>query len=54
MRFPWQRKAPQVTPAEAARILSERRVTRERNHIIDTANEIRARMGKAPIPRRPE
>lgn len=51
---------PETTPApvpkisDVARALSMRRVNRDRNRVIDTANEMRARMGMAPIARRPE
>lgn len=51
---------PEATPApvpkisDVARALSMRRVNRDRNRVIDRANELRSRMGMPLIPRRPE
>ena len=45
--------APQAATT-AGRELARRRHTKERNRIIDKANEMAAAMGRAPIPRRPE
>lgn len=51
----WLRPAAPVPEVStAARTLSMRRVNRERNRVIDEANAMRARMGMAPIKRRPE
>lgn len=49
-----QERKQAIAATEAARVLSAARYTRERNHVIDRANEMRAGMGLTLIPRRPE
>ncbi len=53
-RLWFRRPDPTLDVSEAARTLGFAHRTSERNRIIDTANEMRARMGKPGlIPRRP-
>lgn len=55
IRWPWPwRKPAQPTASTAASLLARHRVNRERNIIIDRANEMRAARGWSLIPRRPE
>lgn len=51
----FSRSAPQPTASEAGRALGAAHRTSERNRVIDLANEMRAKLGKADmIPRRPQ
>lgn len=49
----WLAQKPAPSMASAARALAQHRHAQERNRIIDVANEMAARQGKAPIKRRP-
>jgi len=55
IRWPWPWRKPALPNAStAASQLARHRVNRERNRVIDLANEMRAARGMALIPRRPE